>query len=116
MELMYIKLNNINYDYTTPLMAACEIGNEAMIKYLVEHGVDVSYGFYNGEYEGETPLKAACRGGNISIVKYLFEQGTNINNMDDEEDIIPLIEACIYEHENIIKYLVAIGADPNKDK
>jgi len=36
-----MKLNKENFVGETPLLYACRNGNEAIIKYLVEHGADV---------------------------------------------------------------------------
>jgi len=49
----------------TPLYKACENENEAIIKYLVEHGADIN----KEKKDGETPLFKACKSGNEAIVK-----------------------------------------------
>jgi len=44
----------------------CENENEAIVKYLIEHGVDVK----KPNLLGITSLFVACRCGNKTIVKY----------------------------------------------
>ncbi|ORY38048.1 ankyrin [Neocallimastix californiae] len=66
-----------------------ENGNEAIVKYLVEHGADVN----KKDNYGENSLFKACRSGNEAIVKYLVEHGANINKKDDCSKT-PLFISC----------------------
>jgi len=124
------------------LFSACENGNENMVKYLIEHGVNI-----NGENcFGETPLFYSCRRGNEKMVKYLIGHGADINkktkfhkkpllfnacgsgiesfvrylvehgfdiNEKDNNGETPLFDACYSGNEDIVKYLVELGADIN---
>ena len=138
------KKHNSYYDSVIIyLNKACENGNETMVKYLVEHSIDINnkgkngktplfYGCKNGnenilrylvkhgadinkEYDyGKTPLFDACRSGNENIVKYLVEHEADINKETDNGQT-PLFDACRKENENIVKYLVEHGADINKE-
>jgi len=66
-------LNNLDSSYY--LSSACDSGNEAAVKYLLKHGVDI-----NKDYIfGMTPLFNACHSGNLKLVKYLVVHGANIN-------------------------------------
>jgi len=100
---------NDDDDYDIPLLAACCHGNEAIVKYLVEHGANVNL---NGKYN--TPLTAACKNGNESLVIYLIEHGANIDYEDNINSLTPLVAACISGKESIVKYLVEHGADINR--
>jgi len=75
-------------DVTTLLFCACINGNETIVKYLVQKGVDVNK--ENGR--GETPLFLACEKGNEQIVKYLVEHGANIN----KENVIFLLFLLLF--------------------
>jgi len=61
---------------------ACCIGNETVVKYLVDHGAEIN--IVNNL--GETPLLYACSNdtGNLNLVKYLIEHGTDINVADND--------------------------------
>jgi len=55
---------------------ACKNGNETIVKYFVEHGVNINK---INKY-GKTSLFYVCKYGNkISIVNYLVEYGVNLN-------------------------------------
>ncbi|KAL6632575.1 hypothetical protein U3516DRAFT_885956 [Neocallimastix sp. 'constans'] len=49
--------------------------NEALVKYLVEHGTDIN----KESKDGSSPLLKPCSNGNEAIVKYLTEFGAYIN-------------------------------------
>jgi len=53
--------------------------DEAIVKYLYEHGENIS----KEKMNGETPLFYVCFCGNEAIVKYLVEQGADINKNKD---------------------------------
>ena len=125
------------------LIYAIENGDESMIKYLIDCGVDVNK-------EGRkysTPLVSAIFKNNISIVKYLIAHGADINakvsygntpliyaienhnyaivqclvdhvvdlNKEGENFDTPLIWAIKQNQYNIVKYLIENGADVNKE-
>jgi len=93
----------------TPLINACNKGNESMVKYLVEHGADVNFGT-----RYKTPLNSACKKGHESIVKYLIEQGADVNKKINNET--PLIIAYEKGYKSIMKYLIEHGANINIPK
>ena len=74
---------------------ACKSGNLSIIKYLVDHGADVS----KMNYDGETPLFNARLSGNEAIVKYLVDHGADINKKDYQSGEIPLFNACLSGNE-----------------
>jgi ankyrin repeat protein len=133
------EISNIYYTtVNTPLLLACNNGNEELAKLLVDYGADVNKKGGNGDTpllmacrggnkeiimylvehgadidmngNGDTPLTMLSRNGNEAMVKYLVEAGADINKGDSDGDT-PLMNACSRGHQNIIRYLVASGAD-----
>ena len=76
-----------------------------MIKYLIEHGADIS----KEDNFGWTPLHFACLYGNINLVKYLIDNGADINKMSILGET-PLFYAFLSENENLVKYLIECKA------
>jgi len=126
------------YDSSVYLFNACKNGNEAAVKFLLEHGANmkmkdkdnrialaracesgnlhlVKYLVQLGaDINNENNLGDACSSGNLDLVKYLVEHGLNINK-EENNGCIPLFNACENEHINVVKYLVEQGANINKE-
>jgi len=69
--------------YDTPLTELASgffpvLDDNAMTKYLVEHGANVN----KGDKHGNTPLLIAVRGFKTDLVKCLVEHGANVNKMN----------------------------------
>lgn len=70
--------------------------------------------------KGSTPLTLAAYNGNYPIALYLVKKGANVNAVNNNEDT-PLILAashkhfCVKEHIDLVKLLVANGANINYD-
>eukprot|EP00833_Pecoramyces_ruminatium_P017664 jgi/Orpsp1_1/1191696/evm.model.d7180000087892.1 len=132
-----INLNNINKKYfiTEVLNNACANGKEAIVKYLTRLGAKINRGNKNGE----TPLFFACKSGNENLVRFLIYTGKYRNstsekpsfficknektikfriNRENRDGETPLFYACQSENENenenIVKFLVELGADIHK--
>ncbi|MNK77606.1 Ankyrin repeats (3 copies) [compost metagenome] len=58
-----------------------------------------------------TPLNVAISKGDIETVKKFIEYGADVNQMS--EDFTPLMIAARYNKHEIIKVLLANGANPN---
>ena len=71
--------------------------NETIVKYLVEHGVNIN----KANEDGETPLFSAARNG--AIIKYLVEHGVDINKVNSNGHT-PSFMACISGNKTAIKY------------
>jgi len=80
-------INRASQKGETPLLKACEIGNEAIVKCLVEHGAYVN----KADYHGYTPSFCVCESGNEDLVIYLVELGTDINNAYNNIEMVELL-------------------------
>ena len=88
---------------------ACEKGYIAIVKYLIEHSVDIN----KQDNYGSNPLFASCYNGHITMVKYLVEHGTNINT-ESNIGYNPLFCASHKGYISVVKYLVEHGANIHK--
>jgi glycerophosphodiester phosphodiesterase len=83
----------------------------AIVKLLVEAGVDVNY----EDEGGETALHVAARYGYTDCARVLLEcSSTNKANVDVPEKTFawtPLFIACVDDHLSIVELLAAAGAD-----
>ncbi|MEM1321097.1 MAG: ankyrin repeat domain-containing protein [Bacteroidota bacterium] len=57
-------------------------------------------------------LFAACKNGDLELVKYHIKMGVNPNYQHPEFMTSPLLESIRANQIDIIKYLLANGADP----
>jgi len=101
----------VKYDSSYYLFNPCLLGNEFMVKYLVEHGADIKIKDKNNRMT----FSNACESGNEHLVRYLVRLGADINH-EDNDGKTPLFISCSGGHENIVKYLVEHGADINEQK
>jgi ankyrin repeat protein len=96
----------------SPLIAASNSGNLAIISTLVERGAEVN-GFVLGD---ETPLINAARAGRLDAVRYLVANGADVNLAVPAEGTLgaeirsPLGEALKHEHRAVADYLRSQGA------
>lgn len=68
-----------HYDDPTPLLVACEMGNLAIAKLLVEAGADVNLTI--GEFvDYASPSTKVIESGNVELLTYLGSNGANIIN------------------------------------
>lgn len=111
--LMYeAKVNELDYVQNTPLNYLIRYEDPPgcdVVRMLLSHGADL----HLKDRLNKTPLIRAVNRGYSKIVKLLIDWGSNVNN-DEESDIWPLHEACLYEPSgtaDIIKSLVYNGAD-----
>lgn len=72
-----------------------------IIKFLVEHGVDINY----ENKKGYTPLTEAIKINDIDLVKYLVELGANVNK-PNKSGITPIAYAVVLNNFPIATYLV----------
>jgi ankyrin repeat protein len=100
---------NITDKYgTTPLMYACENGNESVVARLIKAGSKVNA----TNNKGKTALTYACRQGHEVVVSKLLEAGANINAKDGYGQTALQI-ACYNGHGDTVTQLVEKNADIN---
>jgi len=85
------------FEYTNGLFKTCRNGHIAIVKYLIEHGVDVNKENNNDE----SPLYFAFMERQEDIVKYLVEQGANINKkfINDNTLLLKVFQEEYYYNE-----------------
>ena len=108
LEWNYKKFDNFNTSHY--LFNACEKENKIMIKYLIEHGADITI----KDKSNRTVLFDACLKGNEHLVRYLVGRGANINE-EDNDGYTPIFNSYSSGNKDLIKYLVGHGANTNKE-
>lgn len=105
----------------TPLIEACAKLDEATALDLIAKGEDLALADRNGR----TPLHEAVRhaykdeAAALRIVTALLDAGAPVDPVEKENRQTPLVEAAIYGAPEILKLLIARGANVNhkmKDK
>jgi len=97
------------YDSSYYLFNACKSGNEAAVKFLLEHGADMTI----KDKDNRIAFAWACVSGNLNLVKYLVQLGADINN-ETSYGLTHIFNACNSGNLNLVKYLIGLGADINK--
>jgi hypothetical protein len=99
-------------DKADALSAAARKGDAAVVKQLLDEGVDVNTKFRYGV----TALTYAADHGNLDVVKVLLDRGADVNVKDTFYGLTPLMWAVSPaqkrkpEHVEIVKLLLAKGA------
>lgn len=83
---------------------ASEHGYLEIVKYLVEHGADVTA-------DDNGAVKLASEHGNLDVVKYLVSQGADIT----ADDNYAVKWSSVFGRLDVVKYLVEHGADITAD-
>lgn len=89
----------------TPLLLACENGNEGILRALLKAGADPQA----KRRGGETALMIASRTGRVGAVAALLEKGAKVD-AQDREDQTALMWAAAEGHAEVIELLVKLGA------
>jgi uncharacterized protein len=90
------------------LEIASQNGSYAIVRILVEAGVDIN----EKGYVGHTAFRIASRNGHTEIVKYLAGKGADIETKGDDE-ATPLEAAAGKGHLEIVQFLIEKGAKVN---
>jgi ankyrin repeat protein len=97
----------------TPLVVACDWGNEEVIQYLVSKGANVNA----CTEDGITSLQQAASRCSLQVVKLLVEHGADVNakRKDSEfKNLTPLHRAAESNNDvEVLKYLISQGAKVN---
>ena len=104
--------NVLVYGVGTPLIKAVSKGNEKIVKLLLENGADPNMKDNLGYY----PLHIAADKNSINILVSLLKYGAKINKKatnDLHQGATPLMIAVLDNKIDIVKFLVANGADLN---
>ena len=89
----------------TPLVWAARIGNDVIVRLLIEKGaaVDEATAF------GQTPLSSAAGSGHEAVVKVLLNHFADCSTRD-QAGFTPLVEAVLRGHEPVARQLLRAGA------
>jgi ankyrin repeat protein len=99
------------------LFWAIRYGNEAVIKRLIEEGVDINGVISSKHGSDTTPLEDAARSENPNRVKLLLEHDADANQKrldKDGSEKSPLSQAAHSENPDIVKLLLDYDADVNQ--
>jgi len=103
--------NSIDSTGMSALAIACQDGRTNVVKYLLDHGVDVN-GHCKGCITDRTPLIAASMENNWEILRLLVSHGADVNARG-ELGWTALIWAARADDVESVKFLLSKGADPN---
>jgi uncharacterized protein len=98
-----------NHYGVTPLLQASRNGDVEVMRVLLDAGADPT----RWHPEGETPLMAAARTGRVDAVQLLLSHGSFVNAADPYQEETALMWASAEGHLEVVKALLAAGADPN---
>ena len=92
----------------SPLYAASQKGNKALVKVLIEAGCNVNQAETK---DGCSPLYAASYYGNVATVKLLIKAGGNVNQATTTDGATPLCAALDNNSWEIAKVLLEAGGN-----
>ncbi len=67
--------------------------------------------YLNRAFYQKTILSAAASAGRVDLMKNFIKRGARVDLPETE---IPMMEAAMYGRVNVIKYLLSLGNNPNK--
>ena len=95
--------------YETPLLYAAGEGRFDVVKYLINHGADIS----KTNHRKQTALHCASEYGHLKVVELLLSKGVGID-VEDKDGHTPLLLAAKTGRSDISLRLINHGADLNK--
>ena len=99
-------VNAVNRNGATPLTLACTNRGAAVVERLLKAGADVSLA-----PAGAPPLLACARAGAVPAVQMLIARGADVNAKDTWRGQTALMWAASEDHAELIKVLLAGGAE-----
>ncbi|EAY27141.1 ankyrin repeat domain-containing protein [Microscilla marina] len=91
----------------TPLMKAAKNGHLDAVKFLIEKGANIS----KGNSGKENPITLAAKKNHSEIVLYLIEKGEKVNYRETNYGMTALHHAALNGNLELVKKLMAKGAD-----
>lgn len=95
------------------LQEAAEAGELAVVRKLIESGVDQNT--RPGAPHGWSPLIHAAYGGQLEVVRYLVEQGAELDFTQIERWGTALDFALSAGHQDVADYLKSVGVPLGRD-
>jgi ankyrin repeat protein len=93
----------------TPMSLAAEVGNADLIAVLLEAGANVE----SPNADGQTALLAVARTGNVQAAQLLLDAGARVDAREAFGGQTPLMWATARRHPEMMRLLIAKGADVN---
>ena len=97
----------IDQDGHTALMLAAFNGHSEIVLYLLDSGAQID----GRDYANRTALHYASTGPFPETVQILLDRGADPNVVDSEEHFSPLMHAAAEGNLDVVKVLIAKGAD-----
>jgi len=92
------------------LVAACSEGDIGRVRRLLDEG---RVSVHETTEEGESLLSLACSAGYYELAQVLLAMRANVEDRGMKGDCTPLMEAASAGHTDIVRLLIAHGADVN---
>ncbi len=92
-----------SYHGISPLMAAVNVQNYAMVELLLQRGANVN----TQAADGKTPLIQMARVGNLKFIQLLLQWGAQVQ-IYDEQAKTALMYACSENRRDIVHYLLSL--------
>jgi ankyrin repeat protein len=102
-----VNIEAVNKKGSTALMIASEKGHVDIIKFLLASGANIK----STDHDGDNALFPAIVKGSIAAVKILIKENIEVNHKNNFK-MTPLSIACWSKNLDVIKLLLASGADP----
>ncbi|CAN9506114.1 unnamed protein product [Ophioblennius macclurei] len=114
-ETGHATLGHINYldkSNSSPLHLAVRGGNIDTIRLCISTGAKID----QQQNDKSTPLHLACTQGATEVVKLMLSSVDHVEdviNLTDGAHQTPLHRATIFDHTELVEYLISLGADLN---
>ena len=92
------------------MVEACNDGDISKVRKLLDEG---RVSVHDTTEEGESLLSLACNAGYFELAQVLLAMRANVEDRGIKGDCTPLMEAASAGHVDIVKLLIAHGADVN---